>query len=265
MSRWFARIGDIDKWNGHLIAGPCVYEGYDHSCFMLDKILPICVDKRVNLLYKTSFDKANRTSADSFRGAENALKDFGKIKKEFGIEICSDVHEAWQITGMDNVNIIQIPAFLCRQTDLLKAAAETERPVIVKKGQFLSPTDMLNVAKKLEDFGCERIILTERGTTFGYNNLVVDFRSIPIMKETGHKVCIDATHSTQMPGGNGETSGGDSQYASLMMKCGLVAGADIVFAEVHNNPFEAPSDAETQLDIMEFESFVEDICLYNES
>ena len=265
MSRWFARIGDIDKWNGHLIAGPCVYEGYDHACFMLDKILPICVDKRVNLLYKTSFDKANRTSANSFRGVENALKDFGKIKKEFGIEICSDIHEAWQITEMDNVNVIQIPAFLCRQTDLLKAAAVSGRPVMVKKGQFLSPVDMSNVAEKLESFGCERIILTERGTTFGYNNLVVDFRSIPIMKETGHKVCIDATHSTQMPGGNGETSGGDSQYASLMMKCGLVAGADIVFAEVHNNPFEAPSDAETQLDIIEFESFVEDICLYNES
>ena len=277
MSRWFGRLAEIKQeqkpmesirhksWNGHLIAGPCVYEGYDHACFMLDKMLPICVDNRVNLLYKTSFDKANRTSADSFRGEENALKDFAKIKKEFGIEICSDVHETWQIKDMDNVNVIQIPAFLCRQTDLLKAAAETERPVIVKKGQFLSPTDMLNVAKKLEDFGCERIILTERGTTFGYNNLVVDFRSIPIMKESGHKVCIDATHSTQMPGGNGETSGGDSQYASLMMKCGLVAGADVVFAEVHNNPFEAPSDAETQLDIIEFESFVEDICLYNES
>ena len=265
MSRWFNRIGDFDKWNGHLIAGPCVYEGYDHACFMLDKILPICVDKRVNLLYKTSFDKANRTSADSFRGAENALKDFGKIKKEFGIEICSDIHETSQIEYMDNVNVIQIPAFLCRQTDLLKVASDSGRPVMVKKGQFLSPTDMSNVAKKLESFGCERIILTERGTTFGYNNLVVDFRSIPIMKETGHKVCIDATHSTQMPGGNGETSGGDSQYASLMMKCGLVAGADIVFAEVHNNPFEAPSDSETQLDMMEFESFVEDICLYNES
>ena len=277
MSRWFGRLAEIKQeqkpmesirhksWNGHLIAGPCVYEGYDHACFMLDKMLPICVDNRVNLLYKTSFDKANRTSADSFRGEENALKDFAKIKKEFGIEICSDVHETWQIKDMDNVNVIQIPAFLCRQTDLLKAAAETERPVIVKKGQFLSPTDMLNVAKKLEDFGCERIILTERGTTFGYNNLVVDFRSIPIMKESGHKVCIDATHSTQMPGGNGETSSGDSQYASLMMKCGLVAGADVVFAEVHNNPFEAPSDAETQLDIIEFESFVEDICLYNEN
>ena len=149
MSRWFNRIGS-DKWNGHLIAGPCAYEGYDHACFMLDKILPICVDKRVNLLYKTSFDKANRTSAD----------------------------------------------------------------------------------------------------------LVVDFRSIPIMQETGHKVCIDATHSTQMPGGNGESSGGDSQYAKYIMRSGLICGADIVFAEVHNDPFDAPSDSETQLDIEEFKEFV---------
>ena len=138
MSRWFNRIGDIDKWNGHLIAGPCVYEGYDHACFMLDKILPICVDKRVNLLYKTSFDKANRTSADSFRGAENALKDFGKIKKEFGIEICSDIHETSQIEYMDNVNVIQIPAFLCRQTDLLKVASDSGRPVMVKKAVFIT-------------------------------------------------------------------------------------------------------------------------------
>ena len=130
MSRWFNRIGDFDRWNGHLIAGPCVYEGYDHACFMLDKILPICVDKRVNLLYKTSFDKANRTSADSFRGAENALKDFGKIKKEFGIEICSDIHETSQIEYMDNVNVIQIPAFLCRQTDLLKVASDSGRPAV---------------------------------------------------------------------------------------------------------------------------------------
>ena len=258
MSLWFNRIGS-DKWNGHLIAGPCAYEGYDHACFMLDNILPICVDNRINLLYKTSFDKANRTSADSFRGAENALKDFGKIKKEFGIEICSDVHEPWQITGMDNVNVIQIPAFLCRQTDLLKAAAVSGRPVMVKKGQFLSPKDMKNVAKKLESFGCERIILAERGTMFGYNNLVVDFRSIPIMQETGHKVCIDATHSTQMPGGNGESSGGDSQYAKYMMRNGLICGADIVFAEVHNDPFDAPSDSETQLDIEEFKEFIGEI------
>ena len=265
MSRWYSRIGNFDKWNGHLIAGPCVYEGYDHACFMLDKMLPICVDKRVNLLYKTSFDKANRTSADSFRGAENALKDFAKIKKEFGIEICSDVHETWQIADMNNVNVIQIPAFLCRQTDLLKAAAETGRPVMVKKGQFLSPVDMLNVSSKLKHFGCDRVILTERGTTFGYNDLVVDFRSIPIMKANRDKICIDATHSCQYPGGNGGSSGGDSQFASLMMKCGLVAGADIVFAEVHNDPFEAPSDADTQLDIIEFEKFVGEICLYNEN
>ncbi len=277
MSNWYRRLAETKQeqkplesirhknWNGHLIAGPCAYEGYDHACFMLDKMLPICVDNKVNLLYKTSFDKANRTSADSFRGAENALKDFAKIKKEFGIEICSDIHETWQIKDMDSVNVIQIPAFLCRQTDLLKVAADSGRPVNVKKGQFLSPVDMLNVSTKLQSFGCERIILTERGTTFGYNDLVVDFRSIPIMKANGDKVCIDATHSCQYPGLDGKTSGGDSQYASTMMKCGLVAGADIVFAEVHNDPFDAPSDADVQLDIIEFEKFVEDICLYNES
>ena len=251
-----------------IIAGPCQLETEQHAMDMAGKIKEITSKFNVGCIYKTSFDKANRTSLKGKRGAglDSSLPVFDKIKKELNVPVLTDIHNEKQCSIVSNhVDVLQIPAFLCRQTDLLKAAADSGRPVNVKKGQFLSPKDMLNVADKLEEFGCERIILTERGTTFGYNNLVVDFRSIPIMKESGHKVCIDATHSTQMPGGNGETSGGDSQYASLMMKCGLVAGADVVFAEVHNDPFDAPSDADTQLDIIEFEKFVEDICLHNKS
>ena len=250
-----------------IISGPCQLESKEHAIQIAYTMKKICDDNGFDYIFKSSFDKANRTSLKSKRGLGiDESKDIFLALKGEGFSTLTDVHEPHQCEEMAKyVDVLQIPAFLCRQTDLLLAAGKTGLMINVKKGQFLSPADMSNVAKKLESFGCERIILTERGTTFGYNNLVVDFRSIPIMKETGHKVCIDATHSTQMPGGNGETSGGDSQYASLMMKCGLVAGADIVFAEVHNNPFEAPSDAETQLDIIEFQSFVEDICLYSES
>ena len=251
-----------------LIAGPCQLESEQHAMDMAGKIKEISKKFNIGFIYKTSFDKANRTSIKGKRGAglDKSLPVFDKIKKDLNIPILTDVHNEEQCSVVaPHVDILQIPAFLCRQTDLLKVAADSGRPVNVKKGQFLSPVDMLNVSTKLQSFGCERIILTERGTTFGYNDLVVDFRSIPIMKANGDKVCIDATHSCQYPGLDGKTSGGDSQYASTMMKCGLVAGADIVFAEVHNDPFDAPSDADVQLDIIEFEKFVEDICLYNES
>ncbi|MBF85743.1 MAG: 3-deoxy-8-phosphooctulonate synthase [Acidobacteria bacterium] len=242
-----------------LIAGPCVWEGYEHAVHMVENLLDICVKYDINFIYKTSFDKANRTSGTSFRGAERAIEGFGQLKKDFGIEILSDVHEPWQTELCRNVDILQVPALLCRQTDLIRAVAKTGKPVNVKKGQFLSPHEMKYVAEKLRQFGCTEAILTERGTSFGYNNLVVDFRSIPIMREHGFPVCIDATHSVQMPGGNGDSSGGDRSFAKYMMRCGMVCGADVVFAEVHNDPDNAPSDGPNMLELKYFEEFVKEL------
>ena len=242
-----------------LIAGPCVWEGYSHAEAIAEKLLAVCGKHDVNFIYKTSFDKANRSSLKGFRGAENAIEGFRELKKKFNLEILTDVHESHQPGELDVVDIFQIPAFLCRQTDLLKAAAQTGKPVNVKKGQFLSPQEMGNVKEKLISFGCDQIILTERGTTFGYNNLVVDFRSIPILKTFGWPVAIDATHSVQMPGKQGDQSGGDRSFAKFMMRCGLVCGADVVFAEVHNDPDNAPSDGPNMLHLDTFENFVKEI------
>ena len=242
-----------------LIAGPCVWEGYTHAARIAEKLISICEKYDVNFVYKSSFDKANRSSLKGFRGASNAIEGFEKLKKNFNLEILTDVHESDQPRNLSIVDILQIPAFLCRQTDLLKAAAETGKPINVKKGQFLSPQEMENVKEKLISFGCKQIILTERGTTFGYNNLVVDFRSIPIMKKFGCPVAIDATHSVQMPGLQGDKSGGDRSFAKYMMRCGMVCGADVVFAEVHNDPDNAPSDGPNMLHLEGFESFVEEM------
>ena len=261
MSNFFNKISKKPS----LIAGPCVWEGYDHASMVLQEVLEICSKYDVNFIYKTSFDKANRSSLKGFRGADNALEGFEKLKHEFQIEILTDIHESYQAKTIDVVDVIQIPAFLCRQTDLLKAAAETGKTINVKKGQFLSPKEMENVKEKLISFGCNQIILTERGTTFGYNNLVVDFRSIPIMKKFGWPVAIDATHSVQMPGFQGDKSGGDRSYAKYMMRCGIVCGADVVFAEVHNDPDNAPSDGPNMLHLSDFESFVKEMCKWFEA
>ena len=245
-----------------LIAGPCQLETEQHAMDMAGKIKEIAKKFNIGFIYKTSFDKANRTSQKGKRGAglEKSLPVFDKIKKDLNIPVLTDVHNEKQCAVVaPHVDVLQIPAFLCRQTDLLKAAAQTGKPVNVKKGQFLSPQEMGNVKEKLISFGCDQIILTERGTTFGYNNLVVDFRSIPILKKFGWPVAIDATHSVQMPGKQGDQSGGDRSFAKYMMRCGMVCGADVVFAEVHNDPDNAPSDGPNMLHLDTFENFVKEI------
>ncbi len=248
-------------WRGlSVIAGPCVYEGYEHARYMIHKLQDITQRQGVNFIYKTSFDKANRTSKDSFRGLdfESTMLSWESLQEETGVELLTDVHEQWQCKEV-RAHILQIPAFLCRQTDLLYAAGKTGLPVSVKKGQFLSPLEMKNVIDKLESIGCTKILLTERGTTFGYNNLVVDFRSIPIMKQSGYPIVIDCTHSVQQPGGLGTTSGGDRDMARYIARAGLAVGADVVFMEVHDNPDEAPSDGPNMIRLDKFENLLNEL------
>ena len=243
-----------------IIAGPCVYEGFDHANMMIDALMDITHRQSVNFIYKTSFDKANRTSKDSFRGLQfnSIMSSWGGLQKKTEVEFLTDVHEQWQCNKV-KAHILQIPAFLCRQTDLLYAAGKTKLPINVKKGQFLSPWDMKNVVEKLESVDCTKIILTERGTTFGYNNLVVDFRSIPIMKKFGYPVAIDCTHGVQSPGGMGKSSGGDREMARYIARAGLAVGADVVFMEVHENPDKAPSDGPNMIRLDEFEKLISEL------
>ena len=248
-------------WRGlSVIAGPCVYEGYEHARYMIHKLQDITQRQGVNFIYKTSFDKANRTSKDSFRGLdfESTMLSWESLQEETGVEFLTDVHEQWQCKEV-RAHILQIPAFLCRQTDLLYAAGKTGLPVSVKKGQFLSPLEMKNVIDKLESIGCTKILLTERGTTFGYNNLVVDFRSIPIMKQSGYPIVIDCTHSVQQPGGLGTTSGGDRDMARYIARAGLAVGADVVFMEVHDDPDNAPSDGPNMIRLDNFETLLNEL------
>lgn len=228
-----------------LIAGPCVIESESFTLKMAESIAAICQRLHVPLIFKSSFDKANRSSVHGFRGGgmEEGLKILEKVRKEVGVPVLTDIHESYQAKPVaEVVDVLQIPAFLCRQTDLLLAAAETGKAVNVKKGQFLSPPEMKNVAKKLEAGGATNILLTERGTTFGYNNLVVDFRSLPQMRALGYPVVFDATHSVQMPGGLGEKSGGDRRYAPILARAAVAVGCDALFMEVHEHPDTAPSD-----------------------
>jgi 2-dehydro-3-deoxyphosphooctonate aldolase (KDO 8-P synthase) len=228
-----------------LIAGPCQMESRDHSMKMAESLKKITSDLNIPLIYKSSFDKANRTSVSGKRGIglEKSLPIFEEIKKTFNLPVLTDVHTEQNIEDVKNVvNVIQIPAFLCRQTDLLKKAAESGLPINIKKGQFLAPQDAKNIAQKFESFDNNNISLTERGVSFGYNNLIVDIRSFPIMKETGYPVIIDATHATQSPGGLGGASGGNRDYAPILANAALTTGIAGVFMEVHENPDIAPSD-----------------------
>ncbi|MGQ9806159.1 MAG: 3-deoxy-8-phosphooctulonate synthase [Chlorobiales bacterium] len=244
-----ARITDTLIIGDHqplaLIAGPCVIENESFTLKMAESIASICMRLAVPFIFKSSFDKANRTSINGFRGGgmEEGLKILEKVKKEIGVPVLTDIHESYQADPVaEVVDVLQIPAFLCRQTDLLLAAAKTGKAINVKKGQFLSPMEMKQVAKKLESGGGVNILLTERGTTFGYNNLVVDFRSLPQMRALGYPVVFDATHSVQMPGGLGEKSGGDRRYAPILARAAVAVGCDALFMEVHENPDIAPSD-----------------------
>jgi 2-dehydro-3-deoxyphosphooctonate aldolase (KDO 8-P synthase) len=235
-----------------LIAGPCVIESRDHVMFMASELRKVTAECGISLVFKASFDKANRSSIKSFRGVgiTEGLKILGDVRKEIGVPILSDIHEPSQADEAAQVlDVLQIPAFLCRQTDLIVAAARTGRIVNVKKGQFLAPWEMKNVVDKAREAGSQRFMLTERGASFGYNNLVVDFRSFPIMQGFGCPVIFDVTHSLQLPGGQGQSSGGQPQYIPHLARAGVAAGVDGLFMEVHDNPAKALSDGPNALDL----------------
>ena len=248
-----------------IIAGPCLFEDPEHAVEMATALRDICVgvgqkfDREINFIYKTSFDKANRSSADSNRGSgfDEAFYGMEAVRSR-GIEVLTDVHEPWQCDAV-NADIIQIPAFLCRQTDLIRAAAESDKPVNVKKGQFLSPYEMSNVVEKLIKYGCEKFMLTERGTTFGYNNLVVDMRSLEIMKRYTDNVVMDCTHAVQLPGGNGKSSGGQREFVTTMARAAVAVGVAALFMEVHDDPDNAPSDGPNMIRLDNFEKILYDL------
>ena len=228
-----------------LIGGPCVIENQDHAFFMAKEIKKICENLQISFIFKASYDKANRSSISSYRGpgAERGLEILRTIKDELLVPVLSDVHETNQIEKAAQIlDVIQIPALLSRQTDLIVEAAKTQKPLNLKKGQFLSPHEMKNAVEKALSQGNEKLIITERGTFFGYNNLVFDIRSIPIMKKWGFPVVIDASHSVQKPGGEGNSSGGEAEFIPYKAKAGVSVGADGVFLEVHDNPSQALSD-----------------------
>jgi 2-dehydro-3-deoxyphosphooctonate aldolase (KDO 8-P synthase) len=254
-------VGNVVFGNGGLsfLLGPCVVESADHALFMARSIKDICERVGVDFVYKSSFDKANRSSAESFRGQgmEFGLDVLRQVKQEIGVPVITDIHEPSQAEKVAEVaDILQIPAFLCRQTDLLVAAAKTGKAVNVKKGQFLAPWDAKNIVDKLRSAGCEKILLTERGASFGYNNLVVDFRSFPIMRGFSVPVVFDVTHSLQLPGGLGKATGGQSEYIENFARAGVACGVDAVFMEVHDNPAKAPSDGPNQLPLDRLENLL---------
>lgn len=245
-----------------LLAGPCVLEGYEHSLAIGQEVKRICEKLGIPYVFKASFDKANRSSYDSFRGPglEEGLKQLAAIKKELGVPIVSDIHETYQVEKAAEVlDVLQIPAFLCRQTDLVYAAGKTGKCVNVKKGQFLAPWDMKNVISKLEAAGNHDILLTERGSSFGYNTLVTDMRGLAIMRELGYPVVMDATHSVQIPGGKGTSSGGQSQYVPHMARAAAAVGVDALFLEVHDDPSKALSDGPNMVRLDQLEALLTDV------
>ena len=244
-----------------LIAGPCVMESESHSLMMAEKIATICQKLNINFVFKSSFDKANRSSINSKRGLDlkEAEAIFNKIKSTYNCPILTDVHNESQcefLSNSDSVDILQIPAFLCRQTDLLISAAKTKKIINVKKGQFLSPYEVPNIFKKIESAGNHNIMITERGTSFGYNNLINDFKSLDIMKSYLYPVIFDATHSVQEPGGMGEKSGGKREFVSTLAKAAVAVGVAGIFIETHNDPDNAPSDGPNMLQIENLESLI---------
>lgn len=241
------------------IAGPCVIESREFLLPIAEKLAQMSSDLGIPLVFKSSFDKANRSSGKSFRGPglKAGLAILDEVKKKTGLPVITDFHEPWQAEQVAQVcDILQVPAFLARQTDMLEAAGKTGRVVNVKKGQFMAPSDMKNVVNKLKEVGCERILLTERGSTFGYHNLVTDFRAIPQMQEYGFPVIFDATHSVQSPGGAGDRSGGDRRMVPYLTKAAVAVGCDGVFLEVHPEPDKAPSDGPNMLPLADFPSLV---------
>jgi len=243
-----------------LIAGPCAIESLEHALETAGALAELCARLGVGLIYKSSFDKANRTSADSPRGIGLAkgLAILAEVRERIGCPVITDVHEAAQCAPVAQaVDVLQIPAFLCRQTDLLLAAAATGRPVNVKKGQFLAPWDMRQVAAKLAGAGCAGILLCERGTSFGYNTLVSDFRSLPVLAATGWPVVFDATHSVQQPGGLGASSGGQREYVPVLARAAVAVGVAALFVETHQDPDRAPSDGPNMIPLRDLPALLE--------
>lgn len=233
-----------------IIAGPCVIESAEHALMMARECAARARDAGLDFVYKSSFDKANRSSIKSFRGhgMEAGLDVLRRVKDELGLPVVTDIHDVAQVGPVAEVaDILQIPAFLCRQTDLLIEAARSGRAVNVKKGQFLAPHDARNIVEKVREAGCRKLLLTERGVSFGYNNLVVDMRSFPVMREFGAPVVFDVTHSLQLPGGLGSATGGLSEYIEPLARAGVACGVDAVFMEVHDRPEVAPSDGPNML------------------
>jgi 2-dehydro-3-deoxyphosphooctonate aldolase (KDO 8-P synthase) len=258
-------IGNISMGEGFplvLIAGPCVIEDEDATLRIASFLKKLGENLGIGIIFKASFDKANRTSISSFRGPglEEGLRILSRVKERVGLPLLSDIHEINQISPAAEVlDVLQIPAFLSRQTDLLVAAARSGRVVNVKKGQFLAPWDMANVVKKIEESGNDRILLTERGASFGYNNLVVDMRSLVIMRELGHPVVFDATHSVQLPGGAGTASAGQRQYVGALSRAAAAVGIDGLFWEVHENPDAARCDGPNSLPLDQLRPMLEQI------
>jgi len=246
------QVGSATFGDGRLaiIAGPCVIESEEHAMMMARECQARARDAGLDFVFKTSFDKANRSSLKSFRGVgmDAGLEILSTIKSELGVPVLTDVHDIAQVAQVAEVaDVLQIPAFLCRQTDLITAAAASGRAVNIKKGQFLAPEDAKNIVEKAKAAGCERLMLTERGVSFGYHNLVVDMRSFPIMSEFGVPIVFDVTHSLQLPGGLGHATGGLSQYIEPLARAGVACGVDAVFMEVHDAPERAPSDGPNML------------------
>jgi 2-dehydro-3-deoxyphosphooctonate aldolase (KDO 8-P synthase) len=257
------RVGELAIGNDlplTIIAGPCQMESRQHALDMSGALKDISAELGIGIIYKTSYDKANRTSLGSARGLglEEAAPVFREIRETTGLPTLTDVHAAEQCAAAaDAVDVLQIPAFLCRQTDLLVAAAKTGRAINVKKGQFLAPWDMANVAAKITDSGNPNVMVCERGASFGYNTLVTDMRGLPIMAKTGHPVVFDATHSVQQPGGQGTTSGGQREFAPILARAAVSIGVAAVFMETHQDPDKAPSDGPNMIPLSEIKGVIE--------
>jgi 2-dehydro-3-deoxyphosphooctonate aldolase (KDO 8-P synthase) len=243
-----------------LIAGPCALESRAHALEMASALKEMAARRKIGLVYKTSFDKANRTSARSARGLglDQALPIFAEIRDKLGVPVLTDVHEAVQCAPVaEAVDVLQIPAFLCRQTDLLVAAARTSRAVNVKKGQFLAPWDMANVVEKLTGAGCRNVLVTERGVSFGYNTLISDMRALPVLRGLGAPVIFDATHSVQQPGGQGTSSGGQREMVPVLARAAVAVGVAGVFIETHQDPDKAPSDGPNMIALKDLEALLQ--------
>ena len=257
------RIGEIRIGKGNplvIIAGPCVIENEEITFTTAQKLKEVCDRLGISLIFKSSFDKANRTSGSSFRGPgiDQGLKILSEVKKRFSIPVISDIHAVDEVRPASEVlDALQIPAFLCRQTDLILSSSRTGKPVNIKKGQFLAPWDVKHIIEKFTSTGNQNLLLTERGTSFGYNNLIVDFRGFSVIRSFGYPMLFDVTHSLQLPGGEGRSSGGQREYAPSLARAAVATGVDGLFVEVHPDPRKALSDASTMIPLNEIEGLLQ--------